>query len=239
MLKVKEKFLELVKTTIPHGYEHTILEHLPPLQRDFFGNAYIKIGENPKTVFTCHLDTYSFGHPQKVNIKIKEDFVHTDGTTILGADDKAGVVVLLAMIEAQIPGIYYFFVGEEIGRLGSIYASTSLEFEELGKSATSVVSFDRRGYSSIITHQLQSRTCEDDFACRIMESLNESGLKTKLDPTGSFTDSYSFVGKGNIKNCTNISVGYFDAHSGNEKQDLAFLELLCKASISFDWDSIS
>ena len=48
MLNVKEKFLELVKTTVPHGYEHTVLGLLPDIQRDFFGNAYIKIGENPK-----------------------------------------------------------------------------------------------------------------------------------------------------------------------------------------------
>ena len=239
MLNVKEKFLELVKTTVPHGYEHTVLGLLPDIQRDFFGNAYIKIGENPKLIFTSHLDTFSFGVPEDVNVKIKNDFVTTDGSTILGADDKAGVVILLSMIEAQIPGLYYFFVGEEIGRLGSKYASTSIEFEELGKDATTVVSFDRMGYSSIITHQRSTRTCEDDFAYKIKESLNESGLKVDLDPTGSVTDSYSFLGKGNIKNCTNISVGYFDAHSGREKQDLKFLELICKASTSFDWNLIA
>ena len=39
--------------------------------------------------------------------------------TILGADDKAGMVILLYMIEKKIPGLYYFFIGEEVGCIGS------------------------------------------------------------------------------------------------------------------------
>jgi di/tripeptidase len=30
--------------------------------------------------------------------------IYTDGSTILGADDKAGVVVLLSLIEANVTG---------------------------------------------------------------------------------------------------------------------------------------
>jgi putative aminopeptidase FrvX len=239
-MKVKETFLELVKTTVPHGYEHTVMNLIPNVKRDHFGNGYLQIGEEkPKMMFTSHLDTYSFGKPEKVNVKFSDNFIHTDGKTILGADDKAGVVVMLSMIEAQIPGLYYFFVGEEIGRLGSRYVAESFEFDDIGSKVSSVISFDRKGYNSVITHQSRKRTCQDDFAHRVCESLNESGLKIDLDNGGSATDSLSFHGRPGIVNCTNISVGYFNAHHGEEKQDIEFLEMLCKASTSFDWNKLA
>jgi len=239
-MKIKETFLELVKTTIPHGYEHTVMHLIPNAKRDGFGNAYVKIGEeNPKIMFTSHLDTYSFGKPEDVKIKYSGNIIKTNRSTILGADDKAGVVVLLSMMEAQIPGLYYFFVGEEIGRLGSKYVAESYEYEKIGRDITTIVSFDRKGYDSIITHQSRIRTCEDQFAYKLSESLNESGLKTNLDNTGSVTDSLSFHGVPGVKNCTNISVGYFGAHTIDESQDIEFLEKLCKASTSFDWNKLA
>lgn len=240
MIKVKETFLDLVKTTIPHGYEHTVMGLIPNVKRDHFGNGYLQIGdEKPKMMFTSHLDTYSFGKPEPVNIRYSGDFIHTDGSTVLGADDKAGVVVMLSMIEAQIPGLYYFFIGEEIGRLGSKYvAEDCTEFDKIGSDIKSIVSFDRRGYNSVITHQSGMRTCQDDFAYKVCESLNESGLMIDLDDGGSATDSLSFHGRPGIVNCTNISVGYFNAHKGQEKQDIDFLEKLCKASTSFDWNTL-
>lgn len=238
-MKIKETFLELVQNTIPHGYEHTVMHLIPNAKRDGFGNAFVKIGEDdPKIMFTSHLDTFSFGKPEKVNVKYSGDMIKTDESTVLGADDKAGVVVLLSMMEAQIPGLYYFFVGEEIGRLGSKYLAESYEYEKIGRNVSTVVSFDRKGYDSIITHQSKIRTCDDTFARKLSESLNEGGLKTGLDNTGTATDSLSFHGIPGVQNCTNISVGYFGAHTGKETQDIAFLEMLCKASTSFDWNTI-
>ena len=57
-----------------------------------------------------------------------------------------------------------------------------------------------------------------------------------LDTTGSYTDSFSFVGHKNIENCTNISVGHFNPHKKNENQDIEFLETLSKACISIVWN---
>jgi hypothetical protein len=44
--------------------------------------------------------------------------ISTDGTTTLGADD-TGVSVLIWMMKHNIPGLYYFFIGEEVGCIGS------------------------------------------------------------------------------------------------------------------------
>lgn len=47
--------------------------------------------------FTCHMDTVTPG----VNIQpqIKDDYILSDGTTILGADDKAGIAALIEMVQ--------------------------------------------------------------------------------------------------------------------------------------------
>jgi hypothetical protein len=44
--------------------------------------------------------------------------ISTDGTTTL-EHDKAGVSVLIWMMKHNIPGLYYFFIGEEVGCIGS------------------------------------------------------------------------------------------------------------------------
>lgn len=236
-MKIRETFLELVKTTIPHGYESNLYPLLPKHQLDAFGNAFIHIGDKkPKTLFTSHLDTFSKGDPKDITHKISGNIIKTNGKTILGADDKAGVALLISMIEAEIPGLYYFFTAEEIGRYGSRFAVDSEEFNTLGSRVKNVISFDRKGYNSIITHQSQIRTCEDKFAIELCSALNQHGLKMDLDTTGSYTDSFSFVGHKNIVNCTNISVGYFNQHTKNESQDIDFLDTLSKACKNINWD---
>lgn len=238
-MKIKDTFLELVKTTIPHGYESLLYPLLPKHQLDAFGNAYIIVGDKkPKTLFTAHLDTFSKGEPKEIVHKISGNIIKTNGKSILGADDKAGVALLISMIEAQVPGLYYFFTAEEIGRFGSRFAVDSEEFSIVGSRIKNVISFDRKGYNSIITHQSKVRTCEDIFATELCMALNEHGLKMELDSTGSYTDSFSFVGHKNIVNCTNVSVGYFNPHDNTEKQDIDFLNLLLKASVSINWNSM-
>lgn len=238
-MKIKDTFIDLVQTTIPHGYEHLLYPLLPKHSLDAFGNAYIHIGDTkPKVLFTAHLDTFSKGEPEKITHKISGDIIKTNGKSILGADDKAGVTLLMSMIEAQIPGLYYFFTAEEIGRFGSRFAVESDEFNAISSKIKHVISFDRKGYNSIITHQSNMKTCEDSFALSLSSNLNNYGFKMDLDKTGFYTDSFSFVGHKNIKNCTNISVGYFNPHEINEKQDIKFLEKLANACVSIDWNSL-
>jgi di/tripeptidase len=239
-MNIKDTFIELVRTTIPHGYESSLFHLFPKYEIDAFGNIFIKIGDElPNIMFTAHLDTFSKGEPEEIKHKIFKNFIKTNGETILGADDKAGVTILLSMIENQIPGLYYFFSAEEIGRIGSRFAVESDEFKRLSKKITTVISFDRKGYDSIITHQSGIRTCNDNFADKLSSSFNEFGFKMKPDITGGFTDSFSFLGYKNIQNCTNISVGYFNPHTLAEKQDIEFLELLSNATNSIDWNSLT
>jgi hypothetical protein len=236
---VRATFLSLVTKTYPHGHEDEVLQFLPTLEKDEVGNYYKIIGENPQTMFTSHLDTAD--RDQK-NTKLysiiehDEEYIVTDETTILGADDKAGVTILLYMMEHNVPGLYYFFMGEERGGIGSNKLSAIFDKVSYLKNIKRCVSFDRRDYQSVITSQLGRRCCSDQFGKALCSEYNKSGLSLSLDPTGIYTDSASFID--DIGECTNISVGYFHEHTGSEYQNITFLKSVCEASIKVDWNSL-
>jgi putative aminopeptidase FrvX len=239
-MNVKQKFLELTSKTYPHGTEHNIFPLLPNfLKSDEFGNLYHQIGENPSTMFTSHLDTASYVD-QTVKHVFDGDMIYTDGKSILGADDKAGVVVLLYMIEHNIPGLYFFFVGEERGCIGSRKVASSHKNNPL-THINKVISFDRRGYNSVITHQLSGRSCSNEFAKELSIELNEKsknlfdkGFEYEPDSTGIYTDSAQFIDI--YSECTNISVGYHNEHSHHESQNIEHLRKLCETVVKIDWE---
>jgi hypothetical protein len=240
-MNIKETFLKLTSRTYPHGSEKDVEKLLPEsLNKDEFGNLFIKIG-NSDTMFTSHLDTATSVLTTITHV-FDNNIIKTDGTTILGADDKAGVTIMLYMIENKVPGLYYFFIGEEVGCIGSKKVANSLNDAKLKKSKilgiNKVISFDRRGTDSIITFQSSKRCCSDEFAKALAIQFNdiESTFSYSIDDTGVLTDSVQFI---NIyPECTNISVGYKNEHTFNEYQDIEHLKKLAKACISIDWDKL-
>lgn len=233
---VKNTFIELTRKTYPYGTEDELVKDMvhkkifPLLSKDEYGNYFYEIGDS-NTIFTSHLDTVT--KEQKfVNHVIEDKFIKTDGNSILGADDKAGITVLLTMIKHDVPGLYYFFIGEEVGCIGSGLASVNKKFKEYKK----MISFDRRGESSVITHQSWVRTCSDKFANALCEQFSNQGMKYKIDNTGVYTDSAEFTEV--ISECTNISVGYYNEHTTTEKQNLEHLTDLCNACIGIKWQDL-
>lgn len=236
---VRETFLSFVTETYPHGFEEEVMHLMPSnLEKDKFGNYYKIIG-NSDVMFTSHLDTASY-KKSKINLfsftEGSDEFICTDGTTILGADDKAGVAVMLYMMEHNIPGIYYFFMGEERGCIGSSAVASELESFPFLNGVKKVISFDRRNYHSIITYQMGGVCCSDEFAKELASALNAAGMDMKLDPTGILTDSACFMD--DMPEITNISVGYFNEHTGEEVQNMTFLIELAEACVKVDWNSI-
>ncbi len=236
---IKSTFISLVTETYPHGTEEEVMKYMPDgLTKDKFGNYYKIIGKS-ETMFTSHLDTALMQKSDVVLYSSKrngDEFISTDGVSILGADDKAGVVIMLYMMMHNIPGVYYFFIGEERGGIGSSQVAMEYESFDHLKGMKRCISFDRRNYHSIITSQMGRDCCSDNFANALCSELNRNGMKMNLDPTGIYTDSANFVDE--IGECTNISVGYFNEHTGNEFQNITFLENLCKACIGVDWESL-
>ena len=235
-MNIKEKFLELTSRTYPHGTEKEVFPLLcKDLQEDEFGNLFIQVGESD-VMFTAHLDTAT-GALTQVNHVIEENIIKTDGTSILGADDKAGVTIMLHMIENEIPGLYYFFLGEEVGCVGSKKVATKWR-EDKKEGIKKVISFDRRGTTSVITFQSGQRCCSEKFGEELAKQLNlaEETFSYKNDPTGLLTDSIQFMKM--YPECTNISVGYQSEHTYSEQQNIEHLEKLAEACLKVDWNGL-
>lgn len=232
-MNIKQTFIDLTSKTYPYGHEEELTGFLPyGYKNDEDGNYYYEVGTGSKTIFACHLDTASKGY-QKVKHVFDGKFIRTNRDTILGADDKAGVTLLLYMIHHSVPGLYYFFVGEEVGCIGSTAASKRVDFFS---KYNRIVSFDRRDTTSIITHQSSRRTCSDGFANALSKEYGKHNLDLSKDDTGVYTDSAEFSSV--IPECTNISVGYYKEHTHDEYQNIEFLERLCKASVLIDWENL-
>ncbi|MFA5586132.1 MAG: hypothetical protein WDA02_06250 [Saccharofermentanales bacterium] len=235
---VKQLFLNLTKMQITFGKEETLKEFFPDgMQEDEHGNFFIKIG-NSKTMFCGHLDTYSREYKRVYHI-IQDDIIMTDGTTTLGGDDKAGIVIMIKMIESGIPGLYYFFRGEEgvtspTGTWGSKQALKS--YKDIFKTYEKCIAFDRKGFSSIISQQSYSKCCSDDFVDALSNEFKKQGLEYEDDKTGMWCDSGVFMGI--IPECTNLSVGYQNEHTFKETQDIEHLEKLVDACIKIDWEKL-
>ena len=191
---------------------------------DIHGNITVDNGGD--TCFTSHTDTVNNKVGQNALTLDKKGIVRVAGGGVLGADDGAGMYVMIRMILAGKRGLYVFFATEEQGRIGS--ASYTMP-DHIKKC----VSFDRKGYDNLITHQMSEVGCSAAFADAFIAQFD---LPYKKDPTGSFTDSYSFFET--VSECINLSVGYFDQHTKNESLDTVFLEKLVDACISMDWESL-
>lgn len=237
---IRSTFLSLTTKTYPMGHEDEVAEYVKPigLTKDEFGNYY-KIVGNSESMFTSHLDTADRKQLPVTVFSYTENgdeiFV-TDGTSILGADDKSGVSVMMYMIAHNIPGIYYFFMGEERGGIGSNKVASKFDKIPHLKGIKRCISFDRRNYHSVITEQLGRKCCSDKFGSALASELNKNGLRISLDPTGIYTDSASFID--DIPECTNVSVGYFNEHTVSEKQNISFLDRLAKACVKIDWEKL-
>ena len=237
---ILETFIRLTSRTYPYGTEDNLVQSMieqgifpSNLQKDIHNNYFYKIG-NSRTIFASHLDTVSRESTIVTHI-FDDHMISTDGKTTLGADDKAGVTIMLHLIKNNVPGLYYFFIGEEVGCIGSGLAS-SISMKDFKGKYDRIISFDRRGTDSVITYQSSTRCCSDVFADSLAKQLNLSGMKYRKDEGGVYTDSAEFIDI--IPECTNISVGYYKEHTFNESQDIKHLEDLSSACLLVDWENL-
>ena len=238
-MNIKEKFLELTNRTYPHGTEGELFPILfntvDGLQSDEFGNLFIKVGESD-VMFTSHLDTATSANTPVSHV-FDGKIIKTDGKSILGADDKAGVTIMLNMIKNNIPGLYYFFLGEEVGCVGSKKVA-AVQKETKIEGINKVISFDRRGTTSVITYQSGRRCASDTFGRALAGELNKAddSFEYIIDPTGVLTDSVQFISI--YPECTNISVGYQSEHTFSETQDIEHLTKLAEVCLKVDWNGL-
>jgi hypothetical protein len=193
-----------------------------------------KDGKDPIVQFCSHMDT-ACTYVERVNIMRTGDMIHTDGRTVLSADCKIGVAIMLKMIEARVPGWYVFHVGEEKGCIGATALAKKPNNWIIEPKIS--IEFDRHSYGSIITHQCMTRCCSEKFSEALAKQLIIPGYQPyQSDDGGLYTDNYEYESM--IPEVTNISVGYFGHHTNRERQDITYANLLLKALLKVNWHKL-
>ncbi|MDR7871252.1 MAG: M20/M25/M40 family metallo-hydrolase [Tissierellaceae bacterium] len=154
MIKEKrllERFLNYIQIDSPTKHERKFADYLMNEMKEigldvYMDNAGEKVGsdsgnvigklkgntEGETILFSAHMDTVSPG----VGIKpvIKDGVIYSDGTTILGGDDKAGIAAIMealeTIIENNIPHgdiEVVFSIYEE----GGLFGAKNLEYDKL------------------------------------------------------------------------------------------------------------
>lgn len=216
-----------------------LFNNLPPTLKGFTsvdgaGNLHVdnRIAGS-RTLFIAHVDTV---HREVGANKIRKTKAmwFADGAP-LGADDGAGVAMLMHMIHSGINGYYIFSQGEECGGIGAKFVSKDVN---LLSQFDRAIAFDRRGVDSIISHQGWGRCASDTFCQALADALNlhDENLMYMPDDTGVYTDTAEFVDT--IPECTNISVGYNSEHSQQESLNIHHFVLLSEAVLHVEWDKL-
>jgi hypothetical protein len=203
-------------------------------------------GKPSAVLFTCHIDTVDLdkdsviGSTKKLNYdpNFGQIFLDTSKDApnfcCLGADDGAGIWIMLTMMAAKKPGTYLFHRGEECGGV-SAKAIAKQDAAWL-KTFDYAVAFDRPRDNEVITHQGGTRCASDKAALALCKALNECGMYYEPSNRGVYTDTKEY--RGLIPECFNLGVGYQQQHSSMEVLDYAFCTALAGAAMVVDWDTL-
>lgn len=233
-----------VKKFLTDKYDHEVLRGINPRTNQLEPYAVvIDTGHGSRTMFSAHVDTvHGYEGRQIISYDSEMEIIHkptkhaAQWGDCLGADDGAGIWLLLQMLEAGVPGVYVFHYGEEKGGVGS--SGIASDFPDFLRKFDRAIAFDRKGTTDIITHQAGGRCCSDEFAKTLAGELNAVGQKLSMAPDngGIFTDTANYIEV--IPECTNISCGYEGAHGPSEYVDVEYLFRLRDALLEIDWEAL-
>jgi hypothetical protein len=207
------------------------IDILPGCTTDKVGNRIVTVGVHPHILWSSHTDTVHHEEgKQRVMYGDGVITLHPEAkASCLGADCTTGVWLMRQMIARGVPGLYIFHAAEEIGGIGSDHIADTTP--HLLDGIDYAIAFDRRGTTSVVTHQMGRRCASETFANYLADVLSTKHNTFKPDSGGTFTDTANYTAL--VPECTNISVGYTGAHSSSEAQDVRFLlrlrDTLCTA----------
>lgn len=203
---------------------------LPGVWPDEYGNYHLTIGDKPKVLWSCHTDTVT-RKEGKQNVRwLGKGIIGLNNPQpgqCLGADDGAGLWIMLELIKAKKEGHYVFHRDEEIGGLGSDWIKKNAYV--LPEGLMCAIAMDRVGTQDIITHQGFQRTASDEFGNSLAAQLPK-GMRN--DDGGTFTDTANYVDL--IGECTNLAVGYERNHGKDETLDTKHVKALRDALLVLD-----
>jgi putative aminopeptidase FrvX len=181
-----------------------------------------------RTLLNSHLDTINDSYNIKLeSVSCYDDFYYLnkkDKGVCLGADDRAGVWIMLKLLKANNTNYNYLFTcDEERGGVGVDNFVGSQIATKLQDFTTCVVGLDRRGSNEIATY---NRDNSDLNACFLSEGY--SNFVGSYSDCATLSDFYRVA-------CVNLSIGYNNEHTRQETLDFSVtqeaLSLLEKSKI--------
>lgn len=190
------------------------------IETDKYGNLLITKGQSETyPCLAAHMDQVQHKHSKDFRV------VEVDGDILgwsaksheqqgLGADDKNGIFICLELLRKFDVMKVAFFVGEEVGNVGS--SQVDLSFF---KDCRFIIEPDRRGQTDLITSMYCGAVCSKKF----IEDIGYKNYGYK-EEHGTITDVGELVERGVGISCLNLSCGYYNAHSDEEITVLSHLE---------------
>lgn len=214
------------------------------------GCVMVRTDVKSDTLFSCHVDTRhgkaeSDGTMQELAYDPTfGDILLAQGSTsgCLGADDGAGVYVMLKMIGAKVPGTYIFHTGEEVGGEGSraVLAKHKTLLDEFSRAIAFDRAVQRGGKPEVVVTQGGVACASIPAGEALCKALNASGAIFEepyvVSHGGSFTDTKVYIGV--IPECFNVGVWYASQHTNKEWLNVAGLEQLVQACLVIKWDEL-
>lgn len=224
-----ELLKQLYEIYSPSGGEKTLKRFIKKWVARNIPDAIIRTDNNDGNVYIMRGDAETYpcvvAHLDQVQRTHSEDFIAVETDDIifgyspknkrregLGADDKNGIWVALKCLEEFSVIKTAFFVGEEIGCVGSKRCDI-----DYFKDCRFIIQPDRRGSSDLITN-ISGRICSDAFEAALPSV--QFGYKAT---SGLMTDVETLCDRGVGISCINLSCGYFEPHTDDEftvKDDL-------------------
>ncbi|MGL5715392.1 MAG: hypothetical protein ACRCX2_20405 [Paraclostridium sp.] len=204
MLTEKELINQIQRECIADGV---------PYKSDEFGNMW-SIRFIDKPIFVAHMDTV-IGN----DINYKSPLLEKDGKLsrpghVLGADDRAGVNLIL---NHKHKINFVFTTLEEQGCIGAKQLAGNQGFiNDVTDIGGFFIELDRRGSSDILGNV--HGYCEQGVV-----DVLQTVLPHYKDNSGVFTDIDAWT---DIRQGVNLSVGYYNAHSSNEYLNIAQFDYL-------------
>lgn len=171
--RLLETFLDLVRIDSPSGEEAAIAQELEKrlsdlgltVELDAMNNVVANLpGQGAPLMLAAHMDTVMPG--RSVKPVVKDGIVYSDGTTILGADDKSGIAVILELLQTIVerelphpPLEVVITVQEETGLMGAkgldkdrLQAKMGISLDCGHSPGTIVVSAPSHNFVSAVIH---------------------------------------------------------------------------------------
>lgn len=192
-------------------------------------NVYVKpVNGASRVLFVAHTDTVDVAsagdrtvHEFKGHYLLAKD----SKNRCLGADDGAGVYVLLQLLDHGVDGGFLFTTGEESGGIGVTHFQEANP-DEL-KRYDMAFEFDRYGKEEIIIEQGQGECASLDFGMALSDAMDKAGgMTTYPSDAGLYTDVADLAEI--IPECVNVCIGYNGHHSSGESVDIKFVETIVR-----------